>query len=59
MKNIQMERLIDDIDRCLFEASLSLEDEDKGYPYVAGYLGSVLKTIQFQIKQTLETQSKS
>jgi hypothetical protein len=57
MKNIQMERIIEDIDSCLNEASLALEDEDKGYPYVAGYLSSVLKTLQFQIKQTLNTQN--
>lgn len=57
MKNIQMERIIEDIDSCLNKASLALEDEDKGYPYVAGYLSSVLKTLRFQIKQTLNTQN--
>jgi len=57
MKTIQMQLIIEDIDSCLNTASLALEDEDKGYPYAYGYLNSVLKTIQFQIKQTMKTQN--
>jgi hypothetical protein len=59
MKNIQMERIVEDIDKCLNEANWALSDKEKGYPYVCGYLTSVLKTLQFQIKLTLDSQSES
>ena len=55
MKNIQMERIVEDIDKCLNEANLALTDKEKSYSYVCGYLTSVLKTLQFQIKLTLDT----
>ena len=59
MKNIQMERIVEDIDKCLNEANLALSDKERGYPYIAGYLSSVLRSLQFQIKLTLDSQSES
>ena len=54
-----MERIVEDIDKCLNEANMALSDKERGYPYVAGYLSSILKSLQFQIKLTLDTQSES
>jgi|LakMenEpi03Aug12_release.lakeMendotaPanAssembly.Ray.scaffolds.fasta_scaffold1559733_2 hypothetical protein len=54
MTTIQIERMIEDIDTVVKYGQQSLEDKEKGYPYVAGYYESVLKTLSFMLSQELK-----
>jgi hypothetical protein len=53
MTNIQIQRMIEDIQDVLNKGQIALNDDDLGYPYVAGYYYSVLKTLLFMLKQEL------
>ena len=53
MTDIQIERLVEDIQNALSKGELALKNDDLGYPYVAGYYGNILKTLMFMLKQEL------
>ena len=50
MTKTQIQRIIDDITDSVSVGEVALDDEDKGYPYVAGYYGSLLQEIKFKLK---------
>lgn len=54
MTNIQIERLVEDIENSLAKGKIALDDKELSYPYVAGYYESVLKTVYFMLKQELK-----
>ena len=54
MTDLQIQRIIEDIERTLKCGESALEDTEKGYPYVAGYYSSVLKTISFMLSQEIK-----
>ncbi len=54
MTETQIQRLIDDITDAVSMGQVALDDEDKGYPYVAGYYGSLLQEIKFKLLQDLK-----
>ena len=54
MTQIQIERMIEDIENVLNYGRDSLSDSDKGYPYVAGYYESVLMTLSFMLSRELK-----
>jgi hypothetical protein len=53
MTDIQIERIVEDIQDALNKGELALKNDDLGYPYVAGYYGSLLQTLMFMLKQEL------
>ena len=54
MKQVQIERMIEDIEKSLKYGESALEDKEKGYAYVSGYYYSVLKTLSFMLSQELK-----
>ena len=54
MTNLQIERMIEDIEESLKYGESALEDKEKGYAYVSGYYHSVLKTLSFMLSQELK-----
>ncbi len=54
MTETQIQRLIDDITDTISMGQVAIDDEDKGYPYVAGYYGSLLQEIKFKLLQGLK-----
>lgn len=54
MKQVQIERMIEDIEKSLKYGESALEDKEKGYAYVSGYYHSVLKTLSFMLSQELK-----
>lgn len=54
MTQTQIERMIEDIDNVIKLGQSAIDNKDKGYPYVAGYYESVLKTLSFMLSQELK-----
>ena len=54
MTDLQIQRIIEDIERTLKCGESALEDKEKGYAYVSGYYYSVLKTLSFMLSQELK-----
>mgnify|MGYP000362280234 CR=1 FL=1 len=54
MTETQIQRIIDDITDTISMGKVALDDEDKGYPYVAGYYGSLLQEIKSKLLQDLK-----
>jgi hypothetical protein len=54
MTKTQIQRLINDITDTISMGQVALDDEDKGYPYVAGYYGSLLQEIKSKLLQDLK-----
>ena len=54
MTETQIQRIIDDITDTISMGQVALDDKDKGYPYVAGYYGSLLQEIKFKLLQDLK-----
>jgi hypothetical protein len=54
MTKTQLQRLIDDITDAIRMGQLAIDDKDKGYPYIAGYYGSLLQEIKFKLLQDLK-----
>jgi len=54
MTNLQLERLIEDIESNIRVGSEALEDPEKGYPYVAGFYEATLKTLAFMLSQEIK-----
>lgn len=54
MTQTQIQCMIDDIEDALKKGEISLKKKGLGYPYVAGYYDSVLKTLSFMLKQELK-----
>ena len=54
MTKTQLQRLIDDITDAISMGQVAIDDEDKGYPYVAGYYGSLLQEIKLKLLQDLK-----
>ncbi len=54
MTETQIQRIIDDITDTISMGKVALDDEDKWYPYVAGYYGSLLQEIKYKLLQDLK-----
>lgn len=54
MTQIQIERLVEDIENAIVKGKKAMRDKDLSYPYVAGYYESVLETLCFMLKQELK-----
>ena len=54
MTKTQIQRIIDDITDSVSMGEVALDDDDRGYPYVAGYYGSLLQEIKFKLLQDLK-----
>lgn len=54
MTKTQLQRLIDDITDAIRMGQVAIDDKDKGYPYIAGYYGSLLQEIKFKLLQDLK-----
>jgi hypothetical protein len=54
MKQIKIKRIVEDIEKNLKIGEKSLEDKEKGYPYVAGFYEATLKTVSFMLSQEIK-----
>ena len=54
MTNLQLERIIEDIESNISIGRESLEDKEKGYPYVVAFYEATLKTIAFMLSQEIK-----
>lgn len=54
MTNLQIERIIEDIESNIRIGREALKDKAKGYPYVAGFYEATLKTIAFMLSQEIK-----
>ena len=54
MTNLQLERIIEDIESNIRIGREALEDNEKGYPYVAGFYEATLKIIAFMLPQEIK-----
>jgi len=54
MTKTQIQKIIDDITDAVNMGKVAVDDKDKGYPYVAGYYGSLLQEIKFKLSQNLK-----
>ena len=54
MTNLQLKRLIEDIESNIRVGREALEDKEKGYPYVAGFYEATLKTLAFMLSQEIK-----
>ena len=54
MTKTQIQKIIDDITDAVNMGKVAVDDKDKGYPYVAGYYGSLLQEIKLKLLQDLK-----
>ena len=54
MKQIKIERILEDIEHNVNLGREALEDEDKGYPYVVQLYEATLKTVSFMLSQEIK-----
>ena len=54
MTETQIQRIIDDITDTISMGQVALDDDDRAYPYVAGYYGSLLQEIKSKLLQDLK-----
>ena len=54
MTNLQLERIIEDIETNIGLGREALKDNEKGYPYVAGFYEATLKTVAFMLSQEIK-----
>ena len=54
MTNLQLERIIEDIENNIKQGNEALKDSEKGYPYVAGFYEATLKTVAFMLSQEIK-----